>query len=156
RIDFDLQLNDSFYKSSGFDKGHMSRREDAKWDRTAEDAERDANLTCMYTNACPQVPDINRAVYGYHGDWGKLEQIILENGVEHEAGKTTKICVYNGPVFIDSDPVFKGIQIPMRFWKIVTWLNGAGEPKTTAFILSQEELVGGIQFEELHFEKQFI
>jgi endonuclease G len=155
RIDFDVQLNDAFYRSSGFDKGHMSRREDAYWDDTPDDATRDANLTCMYTNAVPQVPDINRAIYGYHGLWGQLEQIILEKGVEKEEGKTTRICVYNGPIFQEKDPVFKSVQVPLRFFKIVVWKNAAGKPRTTAFILSQENLVGGIQFEELQYDQEF-
>ncbi len=155
RIDFDIQLNDAFYAKSNFDKGHMSRREDAKWDDTPQDAERDAQLTCMYTNACPQVPAINRAIFGFHGLWGQLEQIVLEEGVEKEQGKTTKICVYNGPIFVNTDPTFKGVQTPLRFYKIIVWINGAGDTKTTAFVLSQEDLVGGIQFEELQFDQKF-
>ena len=156
RIDLEVQLTDAYYKSSGFDKGHMSRREDAKWGDSPADAEEAAQLTCMYSNACPQVPNINRAVYGYHGLWGQLEQIVLEKGVEAESGDASKICVYNGPVFVDTDPTYKGVQVPMRFFKIVVWRNGAGDMKTTAFVLSQENLVDGIQFEELQYDKEFI
>lgn len=155
RIDFNAQLTDAWYSGSHFDKGHMSRREDAKWGDNAKDAEEAAQLTCMYTNACPQVPDINRAVYGYHGLWGELEQIVLEQGVEKEDGQTTKICVYNGPIFVNTDPTRQGVQTALRFFKIVTWLNDAGERKATGFVLSQEDLVGGIQFEELQFDKEF-
>lgn len=155
RIDFDVQLNDAYYKASGFDKGHMSRREDAKWGNTAAQAEAAAQRTCMYTNACPQVPDLNRAVYGYHGLWGELEQIVLEQGVEAEQGNASKICVYNGPIFVDTDPTYKGVQVPMRFFKLIVWLNAQNETKATAFVLSQEDLVGGIQFEELQFDKEF-
>lgn len=156
RIDLDVQLTDAYYKLSGFDKGHMSRREDAKWGDSAADAESAAQLTCMYTNACPQVPDLNRAVFGYHGLWGQLEQIVLESGVEAEKGNASKICVYNGPIFIDTDPTYKGVQVPMRFFKIIAWRNNAGETKATAFVLSQEDLVGGIQFEELQYDKEFV
>lgn len=156
RIDLAVQLSDDFYQSSGFDKGHMSRREDADWGDTAADAEAAADLTCMYSNACPQVPDINRAIMGYHGLWGQLEQIVLEKGVEAEKGPASKICVYNGPIFVDTDPTYKGVQVPMRFFKIIAWRNGAKELKTTAFVLSQENLVGGIQFEELQFDKEFV
>jgi endonuclease G len=156
RIDFDVQLTDDFYKSSGFDKGHMSRREDANWGATATTAEESAQMTCMYTNACPQVPNLNRAVYGYHGLWGELEQIVLEQGVEAETGNASRICVYNGPLFVDSDPVYKGVQVPMRFFKMIVWLNKKGDKKATAFVLSQEDLVGGIQFEELQFDKEFV
>ena len=152
RIDPDTQLNDAYYAKSGFDKGHMSRREDADYGAKAADALLAANMTCMYTNACPQVPKLNRAP----GLWGDLEKIILEQGVKKEDGAESKICVYNGPVFLDSDPVYQSIQVPLRFFKIVVWLNGKNEKKTTAFILSQEDLVGGIQFEELDFNKEFI
>jgi endonuclease G len=155
RIDMDVQLTDSWYSKSGFDKGHMCRREDADWGRTDAEAFRNAQLTCMYTNACPQVPDLNRAIMGKHGLWGQLEKIVLEDGVEQENGKATKICVYNGPIFISTDPVYKSIQVPMRFFKIIVWLNKAGEKKTTAFILTQEDLVGDIYFEELQFDEEF-
>ncbi len=45
-------------------------------------AEKAANMTCSYTNACPQVPALNRDRFGYHGEWGKLEGRILEEGVK--------------------------------------------------------------------------
>lgn len=156
RIDLDVQLTDDYYAKSGFDKGHMSRREDAKWGKTAGDAEDAAQRTCMYTNACPQVPTLNRAIFGFHGLWGQLEQIVLEKGVEAEAGKASRICVYNGPLFVTSDPVYKGVQVPMRFFKLIAWRNGANEMRATAFVLSQEDLVGGIHFEELQFDKEFL
>jgi endonuclease G len=156
RIDLDIQLNDNYYSKSGFDKGHLSRREDAKWGNTPEEAEVAAQMTCRYTNACPQVPELNRAIMGYHGLWGTLEQIVLEKGVTKETGKSSKICVYNGPIFVDTDPTYKGVQVAMRFFKIIVWRNGKNKKKATAFVLSQEDLVGGIQFEELQFDKEFI
>lgn len=152
RIDLTVQLTNAYYSKSGFDKGHMSRREDADYGTTAQVAEQAANMTCMLTNACPQVPKLNRSP----GLWGELEKIVLEQGARLETGVESKICVYNGPVFVDSDPVYQGVQVPLRFFKIVVWLNGQNQQKTTAFILSQEDLVGGIQFEELDFNKQFV
>jgi DNA/RNA endonuclease G (NUC1)/V8-like Glu-specific endopeptidase len=156
RIDFAVQLTDAYYRNSKFDKGHMARREDANWGRTPEQAKRNADLTCMYTNACQQARGLNRAVFGYEGLWGELEQLLLEQGVAQEEGRSARICVYNGPVFVDTDPVFKGVQTALRFFKVVVWLDAAGEPRTTAFILSQEDLVNDIQFEELQLDKIFI
>ncbi|MGI8636190.1 MAG: DNA/RNA non-specific endonuclease [Segetibacter sp.] len=151
RLSFDIQLSDSYYKGSGFDRGHMSRREDANWGATPEEAKRNADLTCMYTNACPQVPKINQG--GKKGLWGILEQVVLENGAEIEKGKTAKISVFNGPVFKDADPVFRGIQVPMDFYKIVLWLTGNGHLKATAFKLSQLKLVNDIDFEQLDIDQ---
>ncbi len=150
RLDTNLQLNDNYYALSGFDRGHLSRREDADWADTAELAKQYADLTCVYTNACPQVPKLNRSTSG--GLWGKLEKVILEQGAVLEAGKSLKISVMNGPIFLESDPVFRGVQVPLQFWKIILWYNAAGKLRATAFKLSQETLVDDITFEELNFD----
>ena len=151
RIDVEAQLNDKFYRGSGFDKGHMSRREDANWGDTPTAAKLSADLTCMYTNACPQVAKLNQSRKA--GLWGKLEQIILERGVEKESGQRAKISVFNGPIFSEKDPVFKGVQIPMDFWKVVVWPGGRQRLKATAFKLSQIGVVGEIDFEVLDFDQ---
>jgi endonuclease G len=82
RIDKDVQLNDTFYARSGFDRGHLARREDAEWGQTMAKAKLAADLTCSYANAVPQVPALNRAKFGYRGKWGTLEIELLEEGVE--------------------------------------------------------------------------
>jgi len=144
RINLANQLDKHFYKGSGFDKGHMTRREDANWGNTAEDAKRNADLTCVYTNACPQVPSLNRS-----GLWGKLEKIILEKGAIKENGETGRISVFTGPIFKEIDPVYKGVSIPMEFYKIILWLSDDSNIRATAFKLSQTDLVESIDFEEI-------
>jgi len=151
RIDFEAQLNEKFYLRSGFDRGHMSRREDANWGITAEEAKRNADLTCMHTNACPQVAKLNQSKR--KGLWGQLEILILEKGATKEDGESAKISVFNGPIFSEKDPIFKGIQIPMEFWKLVVWKSGKKKLKATAFKLSQAGVVGEIDFEALDFDK---
>lgn len=151
RIDFDIQLGDAYYRGSGFDRGHMSRREDANWGATAAEAKRNADLTCMYTNACPQVAKLNQS--GKQGLWGILEKVVLEAGAMEETGRTGKITVFNGPIFKEDDPVFRGIQVPMDFYKIVCWLTDDGSLKATAFKLSQVEDVGDIDFEALDIDQ---
>jgi endonuclease G len=155
RIDFDAQLTDEFYEKSHMDKGHMSRREDAEWGSEKLIAAQAAIMTCSYTNACPQVPDLNRAIFGYKGLWGRLEMEILEKGVKKEDGDEAKICVYNGPFFAESDEVFKGIQIPVNFWKLIVWKNTAGKLRSTAFKLTQANLMGEVEFEKLAFDELF-
>lgn len=151
RLDKPIQLNDPYYEGSGFDKGHMSRREDANWGDSAADALLFANLSCMYTNACPQVKELNRSNQG--GLWGKLETLLLENGIKKETGKTTKLNVFNGPIFKESDPVFRGVQVPLSFFKIILWFNAKNKLRATAFKLTQQELVSEIDFEALDFDK---
>ncbi len=145
RIDVECQLTDKFYAASNFDKGHMSRFEDADWDDTEEAALRNGVYTCFYTNACPQVVGLNRAA----GFWGKLEKAVLEKGIKKEAGKQARMTVFNGPIFNDEkDRIFRGVRIPMDYYKIILWLNDAGKLKATAFKLSQEKLVKDIKFDE--------
>jgi endonuclease G, mitochondrial len=144
RIDIEAQLTDKFYAKSNFDKGHMSRFEDADWGETELIALRNGVFTCFYTNACPQVPTFNRS-----GFWGKLEKTVLEKGIKKEVGKLARMTVFNGPIFDDSkDKIFKGIKIPMQYFKVILWLNDAQKLRATAFMLSQEALVGDVVFDE--------
>lgn len=111
RIDADVQLFDKFYAGSQFDKGHMSRFEDANWDKKEADAKRNGIYTCFYTNACPQVVALNRA----GGFWGQLEKQVLEKGIKKEAGKQARMTVFNGPIFDEEkDRLFKSVTIPMK------------------------------------------
>ncbi len=145
RIPIEYHLTDKFYEGSHFDKGHMSRFEDANWDTTEEKALRNGEYTCFYTNACPQVVKLNRGA----GLWGKLEKLILEKGVKKEAGILAKISVFNGPIFNEEkDRVFRGVTIPMEFFKVIVWLNDAKKIRATAFKLSQETIVDVISFDE--------
>jgi endonuclease G, mitochondrial len=155
RIDYDVQLDDAFYKKSGFDKGHMTRREDAEWGSSVSKAKLAADMTCSYANAVPQVPALNRNRFGYHGKWGHLEEKLLEEGVENEAGKAARVCVFNGPLFDEDDRPFKSVPVALRFYKIVVWYDGDQKLRTTCYELSQKTLVGDIEFEVLRFDDVF-
>jgi endonuclease G len=148
RIDRECQLTDRFYEASKFEKGHMSRFEDANWDKTEKDALRNGIYTCFYTNACPQVKKLN----GSGGMWGKLEKAVLEKGIKKQVGDETRMTVFNGPIFNDDvDRQFRGVIIPMEFFKIVLWLDG-NKLKATAFKLSQKLLVNIIKFDKIDEE----
>jgi endonuclease G len=155
RIDYEVQLNDDWYAKSGFDKGHLSRREDAEWGRTVDAAKMAADMTCSYANAVPQVPAFNRAIFGYKGQWGRLEQEALEQGVQLESGKAARICVFSGPLFLDDDPTYSGVQVALSCFKVIVWYDKDGNLRTTAYRLSQESLVGDIEFEALRFDRIF-
>jgi endonuclease G, mitochondrial len=155
RLDYDAQLDDDWYEKSGFDRGHLARREDAEWGTSIAKAKLAADLTCSYANAIPQVPALNRAIMGYRGVWGQLEAKLLEAGVRGEAGRSARICVFSGPLFEDDDPVYKSVQVALKCFKVVAWLDGAGNLRCTSFRLSQEQLVGEIDFEVLRFDEVF-
>jgi endonuclease G, mitochondrial len=155
RLDYDAQLDDDWYEKSGFDRGHLARREDAEWGASIAKAKLAADLTCSYANAIPQVPALNRAIMGYRGVWGQLEAKLLEAGVRGEAGRSARICVFGGPLFEDDDPVYKSVQVALKCFKVVAWLDGTGKLRCTSFRLSQEQLVGEIDFEVLRFDEVF-
>ncbi len=154
RIDEDEQLSNKWYSKSGFDKGHLARREDAEWGIDSEQARLAADLTCSYANCVPQVPPLNRA--NEKGKWGQLEKELLEKGVRLETGKAGRICVFAGPLFNESDRVRGGVQIAVDFYKVVVWYNGAGDLQTTCYRLTQKALVGSIDFEVLNFGEVFV
>jgi endonuclease G len=155
RVDYDAQLDDRWYARSGFDKGHLSRREDAEWGASMALAKAAADITCSYANAVPQVPAFNRAMMGYNGQWGQLEKKLLEAGVKNESARSARICVFSGPVFLDDDPVYASVQVALGGFKVVAWFNQNGALRATAFHLSQGTLVEGIEFEALNFDKLF-
>lgn len=148
RIDKVCQLDDKFYTHSNFDKGHMSRYEDAKWTSPSskENELRNGIYTCFYSNACPQVPELNRA----SGVWGKLEKAVLEKGIKKQTDKDEiKMTVFNGPIFNnETDKIFRGVRTPMEFFKIIVWLDDDKNLKATAFKLSQKLLLDDVHFDE--------
>lgn len=144
RIDKHCQLSDKWYAHSQFDKGHMSRWEDANWDDTKKLANRNGVFTCFHTNACPQVLELNRA----GGFWGKLENAVLRDGVKKESGKQARVTVFNGPIHKKTDKVFRGVKVPLEFYKIILWLNDSNKLKATAFLLTQRDLVKKINWKD--------
>ena len=55
--------------------------------------------------------------------------------------------------FEEDDGVFRGIQIPTDFFKIILWINDKGDLKATGFRLSQVDLVGDVDFEAIDIDQ---
>jgi len=131
RIHRDLQVGKEFYGPSGFDRGHMVRREDPVWgpERDAKVANED---TFHYTNAAPQHPDLNQR------EWVELEDYILDNADSLDL----KVSVFTGPVFDEGDPVVEGVKVPLRYWKVAAAVDHrTGKLAAAGYILSQQDLV---------------
>ena len=128
RIDPSHQLEQAFYDDQVpfiIDRGHMVRRLDPAWgdDNSAFDAALD---TFHFSNCCPQVGAFNRHL------WLSIEDFALENA--RTARK--KITVFSGPAFTDTDPKFRKLPIPRKFWKVVVRVDKRAL-RTTAFIADQ-------------------
>lgn len=132
RIAPEHQVGNEVYRNNNLDRGHQVRRLDPVWGEPGEAREAN-NDTFHYTNACPQDHTFNDEV------WGDLEDHILDSAPEDE-----RMCVLTGPVLASDDPEYRGIQVPRSYWKVVAWRKSG--LKVAAFLLSQEEYIGNLEF----------
>jgi endonuclease G len=135
RIERSSQAGNELYSGTDLNRGHMVRRLDPVWgmEDEAELADED---TFHFPNACPQHKELNQKT------WSDLEDYVLDNA----GGHNLKVNVFTGPVFSDDDPDFRGFRLPLQFWKVVVMVKDDGELLATAYILSQADLVTGLEF----------
>jgi endonuclease G, mitochondrial len=130
RIDRKFQVgHKEFYLPEPFDKGHMVRRENPGWGTTQDEAQLGELDSFVYTNAIPQMPQLNQK------EWLSLEDYVLG----HAKTEGFKICVFTGPVFSGDDPEYRSVQVPLDFWKVVVAIDAeSGSLLTSSYLLSQE------------------
>ncbi|AZO73501.1 DNA/RNA non-specific endonuclease [Mesorhizobium sp. M1D.F.Ca.ET.043.01.1.1] len=124
RIADEFQIGEDLYVDNILDRGHLVRRQDPVWGDTAEIANDD---TFHFTNCSPQAANFNQKT------WLSLEDYVLGNAKAQD----TKVIVFTGPVFRDSDRTYRGIQIPTAYWKVLSFVDNAGRPSSTAYIVDQ-------------------
>ncbi|MEU9501640.1 DNA/RNA non-specific endonuclease [Streptomyces sp. NPDC048196] len=127
RLPEDLQAGDAVYRDNSLDKGHLVRRLDPVWGDVAEAGRANAD-TFHYTNAAPQADVFNQG----RRLWAGLEDFLLDHAAAHDR----KLAVLTGPVLHDSDPPYRGIQVPLRFWKVAAFVQD-GALAATAYVLDQ-------------------
>ncbi len=133
RVPEDHQVGGKYYAGTPLDRGHMVRRLDPVWGNKADLAELD---TFHYPNSCPQHKNLNRKI------WNDLEDYIYDNLHREDL----KVTVFTGPVLAGDDAVFHGIQLPKEFWKVVVMVRDDGKLSATAYLLSQEDMIEGLEF----------
>lgn len=57
------------------------------------------------------------------------------------------LCIFNGPVFRTTDRMYHGVKIPQEFWKLVVFADDVGAPAAVAFVLTQADLIQGLEEE---------
>ena len=100
---------DSDYRKSGFDRGHMCPAADCKHSRKSQ------NECFLLSNICPQTHSLNA------GDWKELEELTRDWALRYDS-----IYVVCGPV-IERDKAYQTIgenrvTVPERFFKVI-WRN---------------------------------
>jgi endonuclease G, mitochondrial len=136
RIPAGHQVGDPVYAGNDLDRGHLTRRADAVWGDTAAEAQLGNSDTFHFTNAAPQAAKFNQGQLLWQG----LENYLLDNAATYDR----RLVVFTGPVFDGGDPTYRGVQLPLRFYKVAAFIDG-DEPRTdlaaTGYVLDQTPLV---------------
>ena len=138
RIGRDEQWGNELYRRNPLDRGHLVRRLDPVWGTRAEAARANED-TFHYTNSAPQHAGLNQR------DWLGLEDYILQAANT----KDFKACVFTGPVFRDDDPAYRGAKLPRDYWKVAAMVGPDDRLHATAYVLTQENLLGDLSDHEL-------
>lgn len=135
RISARAQIKGECYGSAPrFSRGHMTRREDPVWGDTAELGNADS---MHVTNAVPQMQPFNAGI------WLDLEDYALD----HARRDSMRISVFTGPYLRGNDPVRFGVQIPVRFWKVIAFIHDeTGALSATGYSLSQQDFLREEEF----------
>ncbi|MDT9690012.1 DNA/RNA non-specific endonuclease [Streptomyces sp. P9(2023)] len=127
RLPEEQQAGTDVYRNNSLVRGHLVGRLDPVWGAAAV-AARAGTDTYHYPNAAPQSDVFNQGKQLWQG----LETHLLGHAPEFDR----RLTVLTGPVLHDSDPPYRGIQLPLRFWKVVASMQD-GALASTAYILDQ-------------------
>ncbi|MGL6075766.1 MAG: DNA/RNA non-specific endonuclease [Fimbriiglobus sp.] len=137
RIPAEFQISGNIYDQRiTMDHGHLVRRLDPVWGSPA-DAKKAHDDTFFLTNSLPQRHAFNA------GNWLALEDYLLINGANAE---DTKLTVFTGPIYRDSDPEIRGVQVPLEFWKVAAAVDEQGNLRAAGYLLSQSTFLEDLEF----------
>lgn len=131
RLSADEQTGPEVYARNDLDRGHLVRRRDPGWG-TAAEAHAASEATFFYPNAAPQAAGFNQS----KELWLGLEDHVLA----YAETTDQRVSVFTAPVLAESDPPYRGILVPLRFWKIAAW-EGPDGLSSAGFVLDQSALV---------------
>ncbi|MEU8636149.1 DNA/RNA non-specific endonuclease [Amycolatopsis sp. NPDC048633] len=137
RVDAGEQVGEEIYRANPLDRGHLVRRLDPAWGATAAIAQLGNDDTFHFTNCSPQHKDFNQN----KTTWAGLEDYVLNNADNADL----KVSVVTGPVLAEDDDHYRGVRLPRQFWKVVAMVKAGGTLSATAYLLSQEELIHGLE-----------
>lgn len=152
RLAADRQADNRFYRNNPLDRGHLTRRLDAGWGATPEEAKLANDDTFHWTNCSPQHEVFNQSSKSQPKDlrlWGELENHITaqaQNGLK-------RLSIFNGPVFEEEDRTHRGLYIPSAFWKVVVYRSRSGDLRALGFILHQADLISNLAAERFDVGK---
>ena len=129
------QAGDEFYPKSGFQRGHLVRRLDPAWGRSDAIAARGEADSFHWTNCSPQIPKLNTQW------WLAVESHVLDT----VNAARSRVTVFSGCLFTRKDPLYKGLRIPLAFWKVLAWTVGRNRTlRSLGFFVKQDEAVAAL------------
>jgi len=131
RVPTATQAGPEIYSRNDLDRGHLVRRRDPGWG-SADEARDATEATFFYTNAAPQAAGFNQS----KELWLGLEDHVLS----YAETTDQRLAVFTAPVLDLDDPPYRGIRVPLRFWKIAAWLQGDAL-SAAGFVLEQSDLI---------------
>jgi DNA/RNA endonuclease G (NUC1) len=133
RLAEDQQTGERLYARNDIDRGHLVRRASAVWGDSRTEAAQANEDTFHYTNAAPQAAEFNQGL----DLWLGLESYLLD----HAADYGRRLVVFTGPIFGENDPVYRGVDIPLLFFKVAAFLQD-GELAATGYVADQTAQLG--------------
>lgn len=128
RVPTAAQVTDPVYAGNRLDRGHLARRADLLWGSWSE-AQIANRHSFYFTNITPQMDNFNQS--RQNGIWGRLE-----NGVLAATG-SARVSVLAGPVLAPDDPEYRGVQVPLVFWKVLVYRPTGQQLRARAFMVTQ-------------------
>lgn len=96
--------NDTDYKNSGYDRGHLAPAADMSW------SEITMQESFYYSNMSPQVPSFNRGI------WKKCEELVRSWANENDS-----LYIVTGPVLSEGLPTIgeNKVAVPNYYYKVI-------------------------------------
>lgn len=128
RLPQDQQTGERLYARNDVGRGRLVSRTSAGWGESRKEAAQANFDTFFYTNAAPQAAGSNQSL----DLWVGLENYLLDNASDD--GR--RLVVFTGPIFSDTDPVHRGTEIPLQFFKVAAFLL-EGQLAATGYVVDQ-------------------
>ncbi|MBY4127992.1 DNA/RNA non-specific endonuclease [Rhodococcus fascians] len=142
RLPASQQAGNELYSNNDLDRGHLVRRRDPVWGELSV-ARRANEDTFHYTVCAPQTATLNQS----KTLWLGLEDYVL--GHAEQYGQ--RLSVFSGCIFDAADPVYRGVAIPRRFFKVAVWSQNSA-PACTGYVLDQSPSLDPILDKPLRVE----
>ena len=118
------------YRSTGFDKGHLSPAADNKASKAAY------QQSYLMSNMSPQLPTFNQGI------WKRLETWVRDNAIKYDT-----VYVVTGPLFKHNLGTIgdNDVTIPGYYYKALLRFEENGTPRLLGFLMPQIGTVGRIE-----------